>query len=130
MISLDDASKEISYIIEKYISELKLKYNSVEHYGASLKCVNKNRDFIKLQAIPDYSRSHLNIPKDSREYQLQGGHKKLAEKLAIYNKDAWKIEVKKTSSNVSFEIAFYGSENSWDINEFENNFINLFLKNI
>jgi hypothetical protein len=127
MIDLDTASKEISGVITKHLPQLKLKYFSVEHNGAHLQCTLENKASIKLQAIPDYSRNQVPAIKSGLEYQKQGGHKAYAEKLSSYNKDAWKIEVKKTSSGSTFEIAFYGSESNWSEHEFEQNFIAIFL---
>ncbi len=130
MIDLDNASKDIAGVIEKHFSRLEQKYSSVEHHGASIKCFVENRDCIELRAIPDYSRNNLKLPENGLDYQVQGGHKNLIEKLNSFNEKAWKIEVKKTSSGSTFEIAFYGSERDWDVSEFEKDFISVFLSKI
>lgn len=128
MTTLDEASKEIANVIKKHMPELKLKYSSIEHHESSIQCKMENGDCIKLQAIPDHSRNNIRFPKNSAEYQSQGGHKSLAEKFSSYNKDAWKIELKKIFSGKTFEVAISGNERNWNILEFEKNFVSQFLQ--
>ena len=83
MIKLEEASKEISKIIKKHLSELEKKYTRVEHNGASIHCVKANNDTIKLQAIPDHVRRKIDVPQSSKEYQIQGGIKILVKNSNI-----------------------------------------------
>lgn len=127
MINIEDASKDISKIIERHMPELNNRYSQVDHNGAYLKCTKDNRDTIKLQVIPDQSRRQIAVPQSSREYQAQGGHKGLIDKFIQHNPGAWKIDVKVTSSGLIYEIAFSGNENNWDAANFEKDFIKTFL---
>lgn len=132
MISLEKATKEISDIINKYMSKMEEKYKQVDYAyddnGVSLTCKKENRDSIKLQVKPDYSRRVIDVPQSSREYQRLGGHKALIEKFDRHNSDAWKIEVKMISSSITYEIAFSGNENHWNLDDFKKSFFSQFLQ--
>jgi len=126
MISLEEASNEISEIITRLLPGLEKKYFKVEHHGASVRCINENGDTIELRAIPDHARNSLSAPMSSGEYQSQGGHKELINKIDRHNSDAWKIDLKKTTSGSHYEIHFPGCESDWDSARFEKEFSQTF----
>ena len=129
MISLEEASKEISDVISQLEPKLKSKYLNVEHRKGYISCTNRHGDVLTLQAIPDSSRRTLRLPRNGKEYQEQGGHKGLHDKFIQHNPDAWKIKVVNSTSSSKYEIAFLGSsdEYNWDAKKFEKEFIRLFL---
>jgi len=128
MISLEEASKEISEIIELFIPELELNYAKVEHCGASIVCAMENGDFIKLQALPDSSRNTLPLPMNNKDYQSHGGHKELIRKFDSHNPKAWCFKLQKKSSGQNYEVHFPGNENSWNSESFKNELRKTFTK--
>lgn len=130
MVPLHEAEKQIEEIVSKHLSKLQNKYQSVEYKGGTVICNSSHQDHIKLQARPDHSRRKPNFPMNSKDYQEQGGWRELQNKFERQNPEAWNIVVLKSSDGSTYEIAFSGSENSWDINTFERDFINIFLSGI
>lgn len=130
MVPLEKASKEIVEIINKYLSELKNRYLQVNlsnsEQGVYLTCLLKDNETITFRAIPDNERSVFIPPRTNSDYQKQGGHKTLIEKMNRTNPNAWKIEVKQTMQNKVMEIGFFGNEMNWDIEDFEKNFVYTF----
>lgn len=126
MTTLEQASKKIVEIINKYRQKLDEKYLKIElssdTSGVFLTCFMQNGEKITLKARKDYDRTIFTPPKSSKEYQNQGGHKALSEKIQRINLDAWKIEVKRTIKNQIMEIGFSGSESHWSAEQFELDF--------
>lgn len=134
MTPLEQASKEIAEIINKYRPKLNAKYKTVEfshsEQGVFLTCFMENNEKITLRAIEDYDRKKFTPPKNSKEYQEQGGHKALVKKMQRTNPNAWKIEVKQTIKNQIMEIGFPGSESHWNPEEFESEFVSTIINRI
>ena len=134
MTPLKQASKNIFVIINKYRSKLDEKYKKVElshsEQGVFLTCFMENNEKISLRAVEDYDRISLTPPKNSKEYQEQGGHKALIEKIQRTNPNAWKIEVKQTIKNKILEIGFSGSESHWNPKDFESDFVRTIINRI
>ena len=134
MINLVDAIKDAVEVFKSQDDFLNEHYESheISQSGNSLylNCNTQKGDSIQLRIIEDYGRRNVVMPKSSREYQEQGGHRELASKFNKQNDNAWKIEVVKKHSGVSYEIGFAGSENNWDKASFTKDFLSVFSTKI
>lgn len=130
MINLVDAIKDAVEVFESQDDFLNENYESYEvsKIGNSLylNCLTQKGDSIQLRIIEDYERRNVVMPKNSREYQKQGGNRELERKFKKQSDSAWKIEVVKKHSGGSYEIGFAGSENHWDKANFTKEFLSVF----
>lgn len=101
MITLGQARIDINEIVNKYRPQLNSKYEKFyftnDERGSFLTFYIKNGEKLTLRAIVDSSRKKLIPPKYSMEYQKQGGHKALFERIQYTNKEAWKMKLNKHS---------------------------------
>lgn len=134
MTPLEKAIKEISKIINQYIPKLEEKYLNIEfssnEQGVLLTCYMEHNEKITLRAIEDYDRKTFFPPKNSKEYQKQGGHKALINNIKRINPNAWKIEVRQTIKNQIMEIGFSGNEANWNPDSFEREFVKTIINRI
>lgn len=134
MTTLEQASKEISEIINKYIPRLEEKYLNIElsssEQGVFLTCYMENNEKITLRAIEDFDRKTFSPPKNSKEYQEQGGHKALIKNMKRTNPNAWKIEVRQTIKHQIMEKDFSGNEAHWNPDSFEREFVRTIINDI
>ena len=134
MTTLEQASKEIVEIINKYLTKLEEKYKNVEfsssEQGVFLTCYMENNEKITLRAIEDFGRKTFSPPKNSKKYQEQGGHKALIKQMERTNPNAWEIEVRQTIKHQIMEIGFSGNEAHWSPDSFEKDFIRTIINRI
>ena len=128
MQNLEEAELEFAAAITELLPELESKYSKIENHEFSIKCYERNRDFKQIRVLADYERRNPKLPMTSRQYQLEGGHRELARKMASKDPNAWKVEIKCYSNGQHYEIAPVFEGTSWSKEGFEKEMRKLFLK--
>jgi hypothetical protein len=131
MTDLETASEIIIEIINKYRNELDKKYSNVEYpelnnNGVFLTCFIQKREKRTLRVIADYPRRRFTPPMNAED-RLEG-HAETSKRMQQTNPDAWKIEATQTTNNQTYEIGFAGNESNWNVNDFESNFVSIFVQ--
>jgi hypothetical protein len=127
MVQLEIAISEAKAVIDKYMPELHKKYEkvdcSIDLQHLSLACCSGDLKISMLIHADLARRISPRIPKSGLDYQKEGGHTALIEKINSHNVDAWHVEVKIKSGSVFYEVGFAGSENNWNLQQFESDFL-------
>ena len=128
MQNLEEAKLEFTAAINELLPELESKYLKIENYVTSIKCYGKDRDYKQIRILEDYERRNPKLPTTGRQYQLEGGHRELARKMASKDQNAWKVEINCYSNGQHYEIAPICDEVLWSKKGFEKEMRKLFLE--
>lgn len=128
MQNLEEATLEFTKAINELLPELESQYPKIENYASSIKCYGKNGDFKQIRVVEDYERRNPQFPTTNRQYQLEGGHRELARKMASKDPKAWKVEINCCSNGQHYEIAPTSDGTLWSKKSFEKEMKKLFLK--
>lgn len=127
MQNLKESELEFAAASKELQTKLNKKYLKVENNVNSIKCYEKNGNFKSIRVIADHERINPKFPTTNRQYQLEGGHRELARKIASKDSNAWKVEIKCYSDGQHYEIAPMNNGTIWLRKDFEKEMENLFL---